>query len=58
VTSRLRHLNSRVVDLVSSSSVKGDNSFQLDGFRDQIAYLMQTAAELHANTVMVPNDPE
>jgi hypothetical protein len=58
VTSRLWHLNCRVADLVSSSRVKGDKLSILEGFHGQIAYLMQTAAELHANTIVVPNDPE
>jgi hypothetical protein len=58
VTSRLRHLNCRFADLVSSSRVKGDKLSLLEGFRDQIADLMQTATELHSSTNVVPNDPE
>jgi hypothetical protein len=58
VTLRLRHLNCRVADLISSSRVKGDKLSQLEGFRDQIADLMQTATELHSNTTVVPKDPE
>jgi hypothetical protein len=54
VTTRLRHLNCRFADLVSSSRVKGDKLSLLD----QIADLMQTAAELHSSTNVVPNDPE
>jgi hypothetical protein len=34
VTSRLRHLNCRVADLISSSRVKGDKLSLLEGFRD------------------------
>jgi hypothetical protein len=51
-------LNCRVADLISSSRVKGDKLSLLEGFRDQIADLMQTVTELHSITTVVPNDPE
>jgi hypothetical protein len=58
VTSRLRHLNGRVADLLSSNKVKGDKLSLLEGFRDQIADLMQIVTELHSNTNVLPNDQE
>jgi hypothetical protein len=58
VTSRLRHLNGRVADLLSSNKVKRDKLSLLEGFQDRIADLMQTVTELNYITNVLPNDPE